>query len=161
MVSDLQPYKYRVYKPDYFSFTTDNGAEYECYFLSASEYFKDYPDISSNIFTFNLDLVSKPKTSRGVDKRIAHTVVTIVAAFLASQTNAVIYVCDTTDNREKARFRKFKSWFDYFQGKDVQQINASTEIEGIILYNAMLIHRKNKQRLRFIQAFLDLNDSEK
>jgi len=127
MVSNLQSYKYRVYKPDYVSFTTNNGAEYECYFLSAPQYFKDYPDISSNIFTFYLDLVSKPKYSKGGNKRITHTVVTIVGAFLASQT-IVIYDCDTSDNREKARFRKFKSWFDYIEGKVVQQINASTEI---------------------------------
>ena len=41
MAINLQPYKYVIHKPDNYSFITDSGVEYVCYFSSYGEYFKD------------------------------------------------------------------------------------------------------------------------
>lgn len=80
-----QPYSYASHKPNYFTFTTDRGAEYECYFISAADYFAAYPDIASKVFMFGIDLVSKP-VMKGIDYRIQFTVVDIVANFLSSKS---------------------------------------------------------------------------
>lgn len=74
-----------------FQFTTESEDVYKCYFLSYASFFSDYPDIASDVYGFNVDLVSGPIKHKGIDRRISFTVVNIVADFLASQVNAVVY----------------------------------------------------------------------
>jgi hypothetical protein len=123
MDTNSQPYKYSSHKPDYYTFITDRGAEYECYFVSASNFFSAYPDIAPRVFMFNLDLVSEP-VMKGIDYRIQFTVVDIVAHFLQSKVNAVVYVCDPSDGRDGSRFKKLKSWYFYAEhpSSQIQQI---------------------------------------
>ena len=162
MAINLQPYKYETYKPDYFSFVTDSGIEYVCYFYSYSEYFKDYPAvISSKVFAFNLEqLVDKKKKISGTDKRIADTVITIVGDFLNSKINAVVYVCDNSDGIEAARARKFLSWYRFSEHPSHKIIKVSGDLDagGITLYTALLIHKNNKLKNELVLAYLDLID---
>ena len=103
----MQPYNYILLKPDYYTFTTLTGNEYDCYFYTAEEIFTDYPSLAKKAFGFNIVLKNNPSIIKGLDKRIAATVVTILKTFLYEKKNAVIYICDNSDGREKARFHKF------------------------------------------------------
>ena len=88
---------------------------------------------------------------------------TIVGDFLSSKTNAVVYVCDPSDGRDKARFRKFNSWYKYheYQSHKILQFSIDMDAGGITLHTALLVHRDNKLKNRFIEAYLDLTDGEK
>lgn len=156
-----QPYKIYNYKPHYFSFTTDRGVEYECNFYSAAEYFVDYPDIAPNVFLFNVSRISK-EVIKGIDYRIQFTVVEIVAQFLASKTNAVVYVCDPSDGRDAARFKKFKSWYFYAEHPSHTIIQLTNEVEtgGMHFRMAMLVHKDNPRKDRFVKAYFELTDKE-
>lgn len=156
----LQPYKYIIHKSDYYSFITDSGAEYICYFSPYGMYFKNYPELSPKIFDFNLELKNKTTKIFGTDKRIADTVITIVGEFLNSKVNAVVYVCDPTDGKGYLRARKFKTWFNYYEHSSHQilQLNGDINAGGITLYTGLLVHKKNKFRSQFIEAYLDLID---
>ena len=102
MATSLQPYKFYIFKPNYYSFVTTSGIEYICYFTPYAEYFKKYPSvISSKFYAFNLELTDKKLKPKGIDKKIADTVITIVGDFLNSQINAVVYVCDNSEIREQ------------------------------------------------------------
>ena len=97
-----------------YTFITVGGLEYRCSFITYAEYFKDQPhNMVSKFYTFNLDLVNKDFKSKGVNKRIVYTFITIVGNFLNSKITAVVYSCDNLVNREAARERKFLSWFIY------------------------------------------------
>ena len=152
---------YLIYRINelYYSFVTDSGAEYECSFQSYAEYFYEYPDIASKVFSLNLSLIKSSK-AKAVDKRIALTVIKIVGDFLNSKINAVVYVCDPSDGKGMVRARKFKSWFAYFEhpSHDIIQVNADLEAGGIKLYTALLVHRKNKFKKQFVEAYLELTD---
>lgn len=143
-----------------YSFISDSGVVYKCFFLSYAEYFANYPDIADKVFSFNLEIASKPKKQRGVDKRIAITVVNIVGNFLLSKINAVVYVCDAADGKGVVRSRKFKSWFDYYEHSSHQiiQLNSDLEAGGIKIYTTLLIHRKNKFRKQLVEAYIELTD---
>ncbi len=153
---------YRLLKIDEFtySFITASGIEYKCSFLSYAEYFAKYPDIADKVFSFNLEITSNPPKQRGVDERIAVTVVNVVGDFLVSKINAVVYVCDPADGKGIVRSRKFKSWFNYYEHHSHQiiQINGDFEAGGIKLYTALLVHRKNKLRKQLVEAYIDLTD---
>jgi Family of unknown function (DUF6169) len=162
MDSNLRPYHLLRINPLTYSFTTDNGIEYYCSFVSYAEYFPGHPGVAPHIFAFNLELKDKKAKTKGIDKRIADTVITIAGNFLEARNNAMVYVCDNSDGREAARFRKFKSWFDYYDhpSHQITQITNSFEVGGMTIHSAMLIHHKNKRRQKFLNAYFSLVDEE-
>ena len=163
MATNLQPYKFYIFKPDYYSFVTASGVEYFGYFTPYAEYFKKYPaTISSKFYAFNLELANKKLKPKGTDKRIADTVITIVGNFLESKINAVVYVCDNSDGREAARARKFLSWFDYYEHPSSKIIQVSNDFQsgGLHIYTCLLVHKKNKHLSDMILAYLDLTKED-
>lgn len=145
-----------------YQFTTESGDVYECSFISFADYFSAYPDIANSVYSFNLNLVSKPIKHKGADDRIASTVVRIVASFLSSMVNAVVYVCDPSDGRDAARFKKFRNWYSYADppfGKIVQ-VTQEVDAGGMILRTALLVHRDNPRKDKFVQAYFQVLDKE-
>ena len=62
----LQPYKYYIFKPDYYSFVTDAGVEYIRYFTPYDTYFKTLPAaLASKFYSFNLELANKNIKPKG------------------------------------------------------------------------------------------------
>lgn len=54
MDSNLRPYCLLRINDLTYSFTTDSGDKYKCSFLSYAGYFANYPEIASNVYSFNL-----------------------------------------------------------------------------------------------------------
>jgi hypothetical protein len=164
---DSNLHAYHIYRISeyYYSFTTSAGVEYECSFTSFEEYFKSYPAIASKVFALDLYRKNPKQKQSGVDHRIAETVVKIVGDFLNSQINAVVYVCDPTDGKGPVRSRLFKSWFNYYEHPSHQiiQVSANFDAGGITLYTTLLVHKKNKLKIQFIEAYDELTgiDEEK
>jgi hypothetical protein len=155
----LQPYKYILLKPDYYSFTTTAGTEYHCYFYTAEEIFSDYPSLAKKAFGFNIVLKDNLSLQKGLDKRIAATVTTIVKAFLHEKENAVVYICDNSDNREKARFHKFTNWFKLYNDGSIVQLKGVVRAGNTNILNALLIHKDNPLLNDFIEAYEILTGS--
>jgi hypothetical protein len=149
----LQPYKYILLKPDYYTFTTFGGTEYHCYFYTAEEIFSDYPSLSKKIFGFNIVLKENSSLQKGLDKRIAATVVTILKKFIDEKKNAVVYICDNSDGREKARYHKFSHWFRQYNDGSIIQLKGVVRAGGTNILNALLIHKENKYLNDFIEAY--------
>lgn len=163
MATSLQPYKFTIYGNDYYSFVTAENVEYICYFTPYSEYFKNYPSsISSKFYSFNLELANKKYKPKGIDKRIADTVITIVGNYLSTKTNAVVYVCDNSDGKEKARSRKFLSWFEYYDhpSNKIVQVNSNISIGGLSIHTSLLIHKMNKNFNELVIAYLNLTRND-
>ncbi len=153
-VSVLQPYNYITHRPDYYSFSTSIGCEYHCYFSDFSSAFVDYPHLASKVFSFNLDLKYNPDNIIiGLDKRLALTVTTIIKTFLDKYENVVVYICDNSENREKARFHKFTNWFNMYNDGSFIQLRGVIRAGNTNILNAMLIHKENKLLNEFIEAY--------
>ena len=152
-VLNLQPYNYTTHKPDYYTFTSSIGCEYDCYFYDFSSAFYLYPDLAPRVFGFNLELKFKPESLDKIplDKRIAVT--DILKAFLNEKENVVVYICDNSDNREKARFHKFYHWFKQFNDGSIVQLRGVIHAGNTNILNALLIHKDNPQLNDFIDAF--------
>ncbi|MBL7727097.1 MAG: hypothetical protein JNM68_05410, partial [Dinghuibacter sp.] len=133
MASDLHPYPLQQIDELTYLFVTDSGDEYKCYFISYGNYFADYPDIVSKIFGFNVAVVNPPNRNYGNDVRLAYTVIKIVASFLQSKINAVVYVCDPANEKGAARARKFNNWYHRFEqyARFVIQLTADVDAGGI------------------------------
>ncbi|MBX3242234.1 MAG: hypothetical protein KIT80_14685 [Chitinophagaceae bacterium] len=156
----MQPYNYITHKPDYYTFITSNGCEYHCYFFDFSTPFSDYPELAPNVFGFNLELKFKPEGLDKVppDKRIGETVTIILKTFLREKKNVVVYICDNSDNREKARFHKFTNWFRAYNDGTIIQLRGVIRTGNINILNALLIHRDNLLLNDFIEAYQILTE---
>lgn len=154
MDSDLQPYLISRINERSYTFTTSNDSDYHCYFFDFSSVFSDYPNLAPNVFGFNLELKHKPTDKKnGLDKRIAATIVIIIKTFLDEKENVVVYICDTSDNREKARFHKFTNWFKVYNDGSIIQLKGVIRAGNTNILNALLIHRENKFLNEFIEAY--------
>lgn len=160
MAISLQPYKTTLLKPGYHYIITDKHIEYVCFFALFDYFFKDYPSISSKVFAFNIELLNKEDIDKqkGTDKRLTLTIVSLIKEFLSLKTNAVVYVCDNTDERHAVRFRKFTTWFDSPGASDFIQVTGYLNAYGAEYYSALLLHKDNKLKNSFIRAFQELNN---
>lgn len=156
----MQPYKIIVVRNNYFEFTTANGTAYLCYFLSYSEYFKNYKEIADNIYSFNVEVLKGRNTGISSDEKIGRTIIEIVKAFLSGLENAVVYVCDTSDGKELLRKRKFDQWFKKYDDGTIIKVDGHIAVPNFNIYNAILIHKENQKKNRFIEAFNDLNKTD-
>jgi hypothetical protein len=151
---------YQLQENDEFSyeFITDQKIRYKVYFLDYSYMFSDYPNIDSPFYSFNIDAIEgNPDNSSG-DERVGLTILEIMKAFFDKIENVAIYVCDSMDERQFARKRKFDHWFFMYNDGSLLKEDGLAIIEGMEVYNAMLLHKKNKQLTDIILAFKDLNE---
>jgi hypothetical protein len=95
-----------------------------------------------------------------IDPLIGVTLVQIIKIFLNGLTNSVVYVCDASDNRELFRKRKFDIWFRQNDDGTIIKIDGHLAIENFDIYNAILIHKDNPKKNRFIEAFNELNNQD-
>lgn len=153
LVSNLQHYPTSKISERLYSFTTSSGCIYHCYFFDFYTAFSEYPNLAPKVFGFNLELKFKPQGKIGLDKRIAETVVNILKTFLDDKINAVVYICDNSDQREKARFHKFTNWFRTYDDGSIIQLKGVIRAGNTNILNAMLIHKNNPEINQFIEAY--------
>jgi hypothetical protein len=155
------PTPYRLQGIDEFSyeFLTDQGIHYTVYFLDYRAVFANYPHIIAPIYTFNIDVIKGNPDNSISDERIGMTIVHIFNHFFKKLQNVVIYVCDTIDNREQARKRKFDRWFwRYNDGTLIKEDDIAILQDGTEIYNSMILHKQNKNLTEIILAYKNLNE---
>lgn len=120
--------------------------------------FTDYPEIVCRIYSFNIDAIEgDPDYSPG-DDRVGMTISAVMNLFFSQIDNVAVYVCDSLDERQTARKRKFDLWFYAFNDGSLIKENGLAIVEGIEIYNALLLHKQNSQLKEIIIAFNELNE---
>lgn len=104
-------YPYKATDNYTFQFKTDQGLLYTVYFLDYSVMFSDFPHIAKYIYSFNIDLTEGDADLAFTDERIGITMVEIFRLFFEKIKHVAVYVCDSIDDRQLARKRKFDLWF--------------------------------------------------
>lgn len=129
-----------------FLFKTDNEIVYEVKF-------KD----TSYLFSENLTEQKPP-----LDSRIPVTITAIFYDFIdRNNEQVVIYICDSSDDKQAIRHRKFTQWFESFKGNDFVKINAPiTDNRTVVYYTSLIIHRHNPKRQEITEAFINLTDDQ-
>lgn len=141
-----------------FEFITETGIKYKIYFLDYSFMFLDYTHISCPVYSFNIDAIEGNPDNTHSDERIGMTIAKIINLFFSKINNVAIYVCDSLDERQYARKRKFDLWFYLYNDGSLIKEDGLAVIEGVEIYNAMLLHKQNRQLTEIILAFKELNE---
>ncbi|MEP7168863.1 MAG: DUF6169 family protein [Bacteroidota bacterium] len=154
----LHPYLLTEENKLSYSFLTAQGLRYVVYFIDYSYMFVDYPDISTNIYTFNVDAVEGNADAAIADERIGITIVEILKMFFNKVKNVAVYVCDSSDDRQRARKRKFDFWFWKYSDGSIIKEDGIAVVEDVEILNALLIHKNNPHCTEIIFAFKELNE---
>ncbi len=141
-----------------FDFKTDQGIKYKIYFLDYSYMFTDYPHITCPVYSFNIDAIEGDPDNLPGDERVGVTVLQVMKLFFLKIENVAIYVCDSLDERQFARKRKFDIWFFTYNDGTLVKEDGMAMVEGSIIYNAMLLHKQNSELADIIIAFKELNE---
>lgn len=137
---------------------TDQGIQYVIYFLDYSAMFAGYPEIAHQIFMFNIDVIEGNPDERLSDDRIGITILQVFNSFFQKSQNVAVYVCDSMDNRQVSRKRKFDIWFwKYNDGSLIKEDDIAI-IEGTEVHNSMILHKKNDHLREIILAYKELNE---
>lgn len=156
----LHPYPLKGNDKLTYQFTTDQGVSYLIYFLDYSFMFEDYPLIAKRVYTFNIDVIDNNAHQLLTDERIGLTVVEVIRLFFEEYNNVAIYICDSIDNRQLARKRKFDLWFWKYNDGNIIKEDELAIIEGVKVYNTILLHKENEHINEILQAFKLLNSRD-
>ena len=153
----LSPYPLREADNFSYQFITDAEVTYPIYFLDYGYMFADYPDLSDNVYSFNIDVIDGNAGIFAADERIGQTVVEILRLFFSRVENVTVYVCDSSDERHMSRKRKFDFWFWKYNDGSIIKEDGVAVVEDVEVLNSMLLHRNNPHCAEIIFAFKDLN----
>ena len=129
------PYKVQAYGKQ-LVFKTRHGLHYEIRF------FEEQP--IGGCETWQFSFTRAEDNSAIEDPYVRFTLFAIIDEFFIENDNVMLYICDTSDNREAVRNRLFIRWFKQSAESGRFTIRtASTTIEGLGFYAAIIVENKN------------------
>lgn len=78
------------------------------------------------------------------DPKVEATILAIINEFFQSNSEVMLYLCDTSDGREESRNRLFLTWFDRYAERNRFTIcSAHAKIENETLFLCIVIDNRN------------------
>ncbi|RYF72223.1 MAG: hypothetical protein EOO39_12545 [Cytophagaceae bacterium] len=143
-------------------FETANGFRYEVKFKPSPYALGDDFAFGEHIYELVLKVVDSPTGKNPpFDAQTAPTVAAIIKDFYdRSALTITIYICDTSDRREKARWYKFNRWYDHFNANNYFRADQAVldERDGVLYHCAFIIKANNPNKMAVITAFNQLMD---
>lgn len=129
------PYKVSFDGKQY-AFETQHGLHYEIRF------FEEIPIGGCETWQFSFAKAENVATPE--DPYVRFTLFAVIDEFFNENEDVMLYICDTSDNREAARNRIFIRWFKQSAQPNRFTIrSASTTIEGQGFYAAIIVENRN------------------
>ncbi len=151
MSASLRPYSYTL-KEGRYQFTTESGIEYFAYFLEMSQFGPDF-------FTFNFERQEAPDgKERAPGRDVLDTICQILSDFFEKRTNALLFVCDSTDGRAEGRRRLFSRKFDLVNDGSFEKIDRDGKTEYYTLYSSLIYRKDNPNKKELLKEFERLCD---
>lgn len=131
------------------SFITDSGVLYTIYFV------EDEMVRSTESYQFVIANINNQKSPR--DTKLKDTIVAIVENFFECNEAALLYICETSDGKQKMRSRLFEYWFKAYEEK-VKYTMLSTsfmEEDGIENFTSVIIRNTNPDLAKLMCEFYE------
>lgn len=122
-------------KGDYL-FATDQGINYTISFT------EEFP--LGGCMSYQFCIHNDNHLHGSYDSKISTTIIAIIEEFFQQNQNVLLYICDTSDNREEVRNRLFIRWFKEYANPNKYTIeSANTIIEGQGFYSSIIVENRN------------------
>lgn len=145
------PYKVENSGESSFVFVTDHGVKYEISFVI------DYTLNIANSYQLCIDNVENRTQPR--DIKVRDTIVEIIKEFFNSNEVSLLYICDTSDGRQKVRDRIFRMWFEETADRELYTIiPASIEVDGEEYFASLILRNNHPQYEAISSAFIKFKE---
>lgn len=142
------PYQLERIETNSFVFDTKFGLRYNVGFAEDKSFMED------GVYQFYIVNLSHTHTYR--DPLVKETVRIILEAFFNAEPATMLYICDTSDNRQGVRDRLFRSWYsEYAYQGDFTLINESITFDDVTYYASIMLRNNHPQYTSVILSFRD------
>lgn len=133
-------------KNGYFIFRSDYCVRYAVGFDESNLLRSDTSYLFSII---NIDNVKSPN-----DWKVRDTVMCVIEEFFKVNNHALLYICETGDNKQAMRNRLFERWFSNYKHKSMYTFHSATvEAEGVPNYVAFISRIDNPKLKDVLSEF--------
>lgn len=131
----------------FFHFFTDYGVHYSVGFI------EDDVLVSGESYQLIIANLNNRKSMR--DRKVRDTILVIVDEFFRCNNVALLYICETGDNKQGLRSRLFEYWFSTYSRKSFFTILSSSveESEGVVNHAAIILRNDNLHLTEIIAEF--------
>jgi hypothetical protein len=155
-----EPYSYDFIggKNNSFIFRTDTGIQYEIKFVPSGYLFEEgHP---ARDFTFEY-IIAVLENNTGktppLDRRIPLTLALIFQDFFQEHRNVGVYICDSSDDKQAIRFRKFNIWFYHFKGTLFNKLDFPVkDKDDTFIYTSLIMRNDNPNYQVVVDGYLQL-----
>lgn len=131
-----------------YEFITDSGVEIGIGFI------EDDMVRSTISYQFIITNLNNRKSPR--DNKIKETILLIVEEFFEKNQAALLYICETSDGKQKMRSRLFEFWFQTFEHKALFSTFSTTFVdEDIENFASVIIRNDNPDISKVILEFYE------
>ena len=142
------------------SFQTRNGFVYEVLFRPTPYLFGNDSIYAPSVYEFIIRVArnNSAKKRPPFDPLVAPTIAEIFTDFYENAPRTiVIYICESSDNRQLIRQVKFNRWFEYFDKDDFTKIDDSIrDLDGTIYPVSLIVKYNNPYKKAIFWAFLEM-----
>ncbi len=139
-------------------FSTDLNVAYRIVFDDLSAIFQDYPTLKGRVFSYSFYPVNKPTSRQKLDDKVRHTIAHSINSFFEKNGNLIVFVCDSSDEREMCRKKLFDKWFVQFNEGMLEKYDGSVESDDCRIVNSLILKNDLHDKEYVIQTFKELND---
>lgn len=159
-------YKYTFVGGEFNSyfFTTTDDVTYEIKFVPATDLFNAYSDLGAEVFEMVISVADNPTGGRlPADPLSAPTIFAVFEDFFLPKRYAIVFICDSSDGRERARYRKFGLWFynKTVSTDDLAKFDRIAIDGDSVIYLSLIMSRRHPQLTRIVDIFMQLGEEEK
>ncbi len=161
------PYEYTTIgdRTNSYFFPTVSGLVYEVKFIPSTDYFNAYSGLEIEVFEMTISIADNPLPGKKLpaDERVAPTIFAIFEGFFLAQRHAIVFICDSTDGRGYARYRKFGHWF---QNKNART-DEMAKLDRIVvddderIYLSLVLSRHHPKLSRITDIFFSMGEEGK
>ncbi|MBN8823122.1 MULTISPECIES: DUF6169 family protein [unclassified Spirosoma] len=140
-------------------FANGLGILYEVMFKPSGYLFPNDPAFNNDVYEFvirieeNIVGINPPP-----DPLLPPTIAAIFRNFFKREGAVIVYICDSADGRQAVRFRKFNSWYSYFEskGSPLMKIDLEFDDNGHPVYTSLLLLANHPLFPQIIAAYQKL-----
>ena len=115
---------------------------------------EDNPLGGCDTYQFYINSVNNTRPQH--DVKVKNTVVKVLAAFFEENKSVILYVCDTSDNRQLIRSNLFERWFnDFPEKKNFIILSGCLRDENVENYASIIVKVDNPKLKDIVNDFTE------
>lgn len=146
-------------------FKTDYEIRYEIKFVPSGYIWETDPFFKDFTFEFIIAILEN-NTGKNppLDKKIPDTIALIFKDFFTNKRNIVVYICDSSDNKQAIRFRKFNTWFHHYKGMNFMKLDLPIPENDETIFTSLIMRLDNPNKgiimVEFDKLAYDLTENK-